>query len=114
MRDLWPWLTLFGLGAFHGINPGMGWLFAVALGLQEKSRRRVWAALPPIAVGHALSIGIVTAVLWLAQASLPGRALRYGAAALLFGFGLYRLLRSRHRAPRLVAGPGGAHGTRRA
>ena len=96
MRDLWPWLTLFGLGAFHGINPGMGWLFAVALGLQEKSRRRVWAALPPIAVGHALSIGIVTAVLWLAQASLPGRALRYGAAALLFGFGLYRLLRSRH------------------
>lgn len=96
MNDLGSWLTLFGLGAFHGINPGMGWLFAVALGLQEKSRRAVLAALPPIALGHALSIGAVAGVLWLAQASLPDRALRYGAAAILFGFGLYRLLRSRH------------------
>jgi hypothetical protein len=98
MSGLGSWLTLFGLGAFHGINPGMGWLFAVALGLQEKSRRAVLAALPPIALGHALSIGAVAGVLWLAQASLPERALRYGAAAVLFGFGLYRLVRSRHPA----------------
>ncbi|HKH48393.1 MAG TPA: hypothetical protein VKM72_27340 [Thermoanaerobaculia bacterium] len=96
MSGLWPWLTLFGLGAFHGINPGMGWLFAVALGLQERSRRKVLAALPPIAVGHALSIGIVAALVWAAQASLPDRALRYGSATILFGFGLYRLLRARH------------------
>jgi len=96
MSDLWPWLTLFGLGAYHGINPGMGWLFAVALGLQEKSRRAVLAAIPPIALGHALSIGIVVGLLWLAQASLPGKALRIAAAAILFGFGLYRLIRSRH------------------
>ena len=96
MSELWPWLTLFGLGAYHGINPGMGWLFAVALGLQGKSRRAMWAALPPIALGHALSIGAVVGVLWLAQASLPAQALRYGAAAGLFGFGLYRVLRSRH------------------
>jgi hypothetical protein len=96
MSGLGPWLTLFGLGAFHGINPGMGWLFAVALGLQEKSRRAVLAALPPIALGHALSIAAVAGVLWLARASLPDRALRYGAAAILFGFGFYRLVRSRH------------------
>jgi hypothetical protein len=96
MSDLGSWLTLFGLGAFHGINPGMGWLFAVALGLQEKSRRAVLAALPPFALGHALSIGAVAGVLWLARASLPDRALRYGAAAILFGFGFYRLVRSRH------------------
>ena len=96
MTGLWPWLTLFGLGAFHGINPGMGWLFAVALGLQEKSRRKVLQALPPIALGHAVSVALVAAVLWLAEAALPERALRWGAAALLFGFGLYRLLRSRH------------------
>jgi hypothetical protein len=96
MSGLGSWLTLFGLGAFHGINPGMGWLFAVALGLQEKSRRAVLAALPPIALGHALSIGAVAGVLWLARASLPDRALRYGAAAILFGFGFYRLVRSRH------------------
>lgn len=96
MNEAWPWLTLFGLGAFHGINPGMGWLFAVALGLQEKSGRKVLTALLPIALGHALSIGVVVALLWVAQASLPDRALRYGAAAVLFGFGLYRLVRSRH------------------
>ncbi len=96
MSDPWRWLILFSLGAYHGINPGMGWLFAVALGMQEKSRRAVLAAIPPIALGHALSIGVVVGLLWLVQASLPEKALRYSAAAILFGFGLYRLVRSRH------------------
>ncbi len=96
MSDVWPWLTLFGLGAYHGINPGMGWLFAVALGMQEKRRQAVLAAIPPIALGHALSIGLVVGLLWLAQASLPEKALRYGAAAILFGFGFYRFVRFRH------------------
>jgi hypothetical protein len=100
MSDPWPWLTLVGLGAYHGINPGMGWLFAVALGMQEKSRRAVLAAIPPIALGHALSIGVVGSLLWLARASLPEKALRYSAAAILVGFGFYRLARSRH--PRWV------------
>ena len=96
MSDIGSWLTLFGLGAYHGINPGMGWLFAVALGLQERSRRAVLAALPPIALGHALSISLVVGILWLAQASLPGTALRVGAALALFAFGAYRFIRSRH------------------
>ena len=51
MTNLWPWLVLLGLGALHGINPGMGWLFAVCLGLQERRRKAVLAALPPIALG---------------------------------------------------------------
>jgi hypothetical protein len=96
MSDLWPWLALLGLGAYHGINPAMGWLFAVALGLQEKSRRAVLGAMPPIALGHALSIAVVVGLLWLAQASVPEKPLRYAAAAILFGFGLFRLVRSRH------------------
>ena len=96
MSDVWPWLALLGLGAYHGINPAMGWLFAVALGLQEKSRRAVIAAIPPIALGHALSIAVVVGLLWIAQASLPQRGLRYGAAAVLFGFGLFRFVRARH------------------
>ena len=96
MSDLWPWIALFGLGAYHGINPAMGWLFAVALGLQEKSRRAVLTAIPPIALGHALSVAVVVAFVWLAQASLPENILRYGCAAILFGYGLFRLLRSRH------------------
>src|SRR5262245_47457220 len=100
MSELWPWLALLGLGAYHGINPGMGWLFAVALGLQEKSRRAVLRAIPPIALGHALSIAAVAGVFVLARATLPERGLRYGAAAILFGFALYKLARSRH--PRWV------------
>ncbi|MEU8272383.1 hypothetical protein AB0B89_35180 [Sphaerisporangium sp. NPDC049002] len=54
--ELTQWLVLAGFGAFHGLNPAMGWLFAVALGLQERSRRAVLAALPPIVAGHAASV----------------------------------------------------------
>jgi len=78
VSDLWPWLAVFGLGIFHGINPAMGWLFAVALGLQEQKRTAVFRALPPMVLGHA------------------HRTLKIAAAAILFAFGLYRLLRSRH------------------
>ncbi len=96
MTGVWPWLILFGLGAYHGINPAMGWLFAVSLGLQNRSRRAVLMAIPPIALGHAISILVVVGLLWLAQVSLPLKWVRYGAAAILFAFGLSRLLRSRH------------------
>lgn len=96
MSELWPWLTLFGLGAFHGINPAMGWLFAVGLGLQEQKRAAVLRALPPIALGHALSIGIIIAAVLLARISVPPFALKIAAAAILFAFGLYRLFRARH------------------
>src|SRR5262249_21646669 len=95
MSNWWFWLTLLGLGAYHGINPAMGWLFAVALGMQDRSRRAVMAAIPPIALGHALSIGVVVSLLWLAQRNLPMQAIRYGVAAIIFGFGCYRLVRSR-------------------
>jgi len=96
VSELWPWLAVFGLGMFHGINPAMGWLFAVALGLQEQKRAAVYRALPPIALGHALSIGIIIAVVLLARVTVPHRTLKIAAAALLFAFGSYRLLRSRH------------------
>jgi hypothetical protein len=96
LSELWPWLAVFGLGMFHGINPAMGWLFAVALGLQEQKRAAVFRALPPIAVGHALSIGIIIAAVLVARVSVPHRVLKIAAAAVLFAFGLYRLVRSRH------------------
>ena len=100
MKVLWPWLVLIGLGAFHGINPGMGWLFAVALGFQEKSQRAVRRALLPIALGHAASIGVVVLVVGLLQAVLPEQVVRYLCAAMLGVFGLWRLVRARH--PRWV------------
>src|SRR5207249_1835250 len=87
---------LIGLGAYHGINPGMGWLFAVALGMQEKRRSAVLLALPPIALGHALSIGVIVLLLAFAQSLLNPTLLRVIAAFVLFGFGLYRVLRFRH------------------
>ena len=100
MSGAWPWLALLGLGAFHGINPGMGWLFAVALGLQEQRRSAVWNALPPIAVGHALSVGLIVVLVALMHASISYDALRWLAALALVSFGLYRLVRARH--PRWV------------
>ena len=74
----------------------MGWLFAVALGLQEQKRAAVFRALPPMVVGHALSVGVIIAVVLVARVSLPPRALKIAAAAILFAFGSYRLMRSRH------------------
>jgi hypothetical protein len=100
VTSAWPWLALLGLGVFHGINPGMGWLFAVALGLQERQRSAVWRALPPIAVGHALSVGLIVALVALMHASISYEALRWLAALALVTFGVYRLVRARH--PRWV------------
>src|SRR5262245_6138104 len=96
MSDLLPWLTLFGLGAFHGLNPAMGWLFAVALGMQEQRRAAVWRALPPIALGHAVSVALVVGLIVLANAAVSRTMLKTASAAILFGFGLYRLIRPRH------------------
>src|SRR5215471_21085725 len=90
------WPTLFLLGAYHGINPGMGWLFAVARGMQEHRTRAVAWSLPPIALGHALSIGVVVLVAQLAQVALPMLYVRVAVAAILVGLGLYKLIRSRH------------------
>ena len=44
---------------FHGLNPAMGWLFAVALGLYRQSRKVVLVSLIPIALGHAAAIAVV-------------------------------------------------------
>src|SRR5262245_46970939 len=92
MLDLTPWLTLAGLGAFHGINPGMGWLFAVALGLQERSRAAVLRAFGPIALGHAASVALVVALVAAVQLWLSPDALRVLGASALVAFGLYKLL----------------------
>jgi threonine/homoserine/homoserine lactone efflux protein len=68
------WSTLFLLGAYHGINPGMGWLFAVARGMQEHRARAVAWSLPPIALGHALSIGVVVLIAGFAQIALQANS----------------------------------------
>ncbi len=88
--------ALAGLGAFHGLNPAMGWLFAVARGLQEGSRRHTFAALPPIAAGHLASVAIVAAVVSATRSAVTGSILAIAGGVVLVAFGLWRLLSERH------------------
>jgi hypothetical protein len=89
------WLMLL-LGAYHGLNPGMGWLFAVALGMQEQKGSAVARSLIPIAVGHAVAIGSVVLTSVVLGMTLPLMVIRYLVAALLVGMGIYCLVRHRH------------------
>ena len=90
------WAVLMGLGAFHGMNPGMGWLFAVALGMQERRRGAVLWALVPLVAGHALAVtGAVAAVLMIG-AAIPLSWLRWPLAGVLVSLGILRLCRHRH------------------
>jgi hypothetical protein len=92
--------VMAGLGAFHGINPAMGWLFAVARGLQERRARAVLGALVPIALGHLVAIAAVILLTMIAGSALPLARLREIVGALLIGLGGYALLRHLH--PRWV------------
>jgi hypothetical protein len=96
---MWPWVSLIGLGAFHGLNPAMGWLFSVGLGLQYKSRTKVLWSLLPIALGHALSIAVAVAAVVILRERLDVQRLQWAAASMLIAFGVYRLA-VRHRPPR--------------
>ena len=98
MAELWPWLVLIGLGAFHGLNPAMGWLFAVALGLNRQSRSVVLVSLVPIALGHAAAIAVVVYALVALGTTLPTTALGILAGCLLIAWGVYHLAYGhRHR-----------------
>src|SRR6201984_2079611 len=90
------WVALIALGAFHGINPAMGWLFAVALGLQEHRRASVFRALLPLAAGHALAILGVIAIAALAGLTVSPHYLRWAVAVILIGVGLRFLIRHPH------------------
>jgi hypothetical protein len=96
MNHSWPWIALAVLGAYHGLNPAMGWLFALALGLQEKRRSAVLAALIPIALGHAVAITLAILALRFAQHFVPMSILKWGVASVLFALGTYRLFRASH------------------
>jgi hypothetical protein len=96
MSQTWPWVVLALLGAYHGLNPAMGWLFALALGLQEKRRSAVVRALLPIALGHAAAIALAILLLALLQRLIPLHFLKWPVAAILFALGVYRLLRASH------------------
>ncbi len=87
-----PWLALAGLGAFHGINPAMGWLFAVALGLHRQSRRLVWLSIIPIALGHALSIVAVAGAVIAAGVIMDHQKIAMLAGTGLIGWAIYHVI----------------------
>lgn len=96
MEVTFAWSALLLLGAVHGINPAMGWLFAVSLGLQEGERRAVWGAMLPLAVGHAVAIAAALAAAVLLGRVMPLDHLKWVVALLLVGLGIAQLVRHRH------------------
>jgi hypothetical protein len=88
-------IVLAGLGAYHGVNPAMGWLFAVSRGLQEGRREAVLRSLGPIALGHELALVVVAGLLFALGSVLDQSTLRVAAAIALIGFGLWRFVRPR-------------------
>ena len=99
--ELWPWLALIGLGVFHGINPAMGWLFAVALGLHRHTRKIVALSWVPIAVGHAFAVAIVLFAVLALGIVLNHLLLSHAAAVVLIGWGIWHAARG-HRQRLLV------------
>jgi hypothetical protein len=96
--DLWPWLAVAGLGLFHGVNPAMGWLFAVALGLNRNSERVVWLTLIPIALGHAIAVGaVLVVVVALGLIIEPGPLQRIAAVILLAWAAWHAFYGRRHK-----------------
>ena len=100
--EMWPWIAIAGLGLFHGINPAMGWLFAVALGLQRRSERVVLLALAPIAIGHAAAVGAALIVFVALGFIADPATLSRIAAVVLIGWAGWHLAYGHRR--RLVVG----------
>ena len=96
VHDVWPWAALLLLGAAHGINPGMGWLFAVALGMQRQERGAVWRALLPLAAGHLAAIAVVAMVVGVAGLAVSLGWLKWIVAGMLLVLGVWKLMRTSH------------------
>jgi hypothetical protein len=98
----WLWLAVIASGLYHGVNPAMGWPLAVSAALMERNPRALLAALWPLAAGHLLAMLVVLLPFALLIALVQWqRHLQIGAAVLVIGFGIFRLLNRRH--PRALA-----------
>ena len=89
------------LGAFHGLNPAMGWLFALAIGFQARSRRAVVGAFGPIAIGHLASMAFTVLVVEELRVLSSDATIRIAGALALAAFASWRFASS-HRHPRWV------------
>ncbi len=96
-----PWLAMLGFGAYHGLNPGMGWLFALSVGLQQRSERAIWVSLLPIAAGHATTIALVAVMVMAGMRFISSSFLQWLTAVTLLAFGAYKVF-NYYRHPRWV------------
>lgn len=94
--ETWPWAAILLLGVWHGVNPGMGWLFATALGMQERKGGAVLRALLPLAAGHAFAILGAVVIGLLLGAAMPMQLVQWSVAGLLVALGCRRLVSHRH------------------
>ena len=96
------WIAVLAIGAYHGLNPGMGWPLAVANGLAERRGTAVFTTLLPLAAGHLLAMAVILLPFTALGAVLAlSGPIRLAAGVLLVGFGTWRLLDRRH--PRFLA-----------
>jgi hypothetical protein len=91
-----PWVSLITLGVFHGVNPAMGWLFAVAIGLQQRSRAALLRSLPLIAIGHEASVAVVAVAVEVTGSLVARWLVMATAGCVLLGFGGWLLISKRH------------------
>lgn len=91
------WVGVVAIGAYHGLNPAMGWPLAVANGLTEKRGAVVFATFVPLGLGHLLAMALVlvpfSLLSWLLTWS---REIRIGAGMLVVLFGVSRLFLRSH------------------
>ena len=99
--EVWPWLALAGLGLFHGVNPAMGWLFAVALGLHRGNQRIVLLSLVPIALGHAAAVAVVLLAVAALGVVVDQVMLMRLAAVVLIGWAAWHALYGHRRRVRV-------------
>jgi hypothetical protein len=97
--EIWPWIVVAMLGVYHGVNPAMGWLFAVALGLHRRSQQVVAVSLAPIAVGHLASTGLMVAAFLLLGLVVDRTVLTRLAAGLLIAWAIWHALYGHRRRP---------------
>lgn len=91
------WVGVVAIGAYHGLNPAMGWPLAVANGLSEKRGAAVMATFVPLGLGHLLAMALLLVPFALLSWLLTWqRELRIGAGGLVMLFGLSRLFLRRH------------------
>ena len=84
------------LGFYHGVNPGMGWLFSVALSMQRESTKTIFISHIPIAIGHLLSLIVTILVYYVIQEFITPETSKLFFALLLIGFGIYKLIDRSH------------------